>query len=190
MSTLLYALGAGPVPANQKVVRSTTEYVEQDARPAVASDPPDWNEKETDPNPNLGLENRQVASFWVEREKYAPSWAGEATSITDDQASLNRRQAVQGTAASREMQGMFGHGTVAYAIGIEPYIRDNAAFGTDYFAATERGIQEDVRQYLNPPPGQDRDAISATAGAAKDSARDASSAGLYQSWYAAAIGAH
>lgn len=190
MSTLLYALDRGPIPANEQVVRSTTEYVDDNKPAAEMPEAPEFEEVMTDPDPGLGMVNRQLASHWVQTEKYAPSWAKEATSITDDQASLNRRQAVQGTAAARELAGQFGHGTMAYALGIEPVLRDGAAYGTEYFAADERGIQEDVRVYLNPAPGSDRDSVSAVAGAAKLAARDAGSAGLYEAWYSKIVGAH
>lgn len=190
MSTLLYALDRGPIPANEQIVRSTTEYVNDNKPAAEMPDAPSFNEVETDPDPGLGLNQRQLASHWVERDKYAPGWAGEATSITNDLASLNRRQAVQGTAASREMAGQFGHGTMAYALGIEPVLRDGAAYGTDYFAVDARGVQEDVRVYLNPAPGSDRDSVSAVGGAAKDYARDAATAGMYAQWYSKIVGAH
>lgn len=190
MSTLLYGLMRGPVPADEQTVRSTTEYVDVEREPAATPDVPEFNEVETDGNPDLGMVNRTLASHWVERDKYAPSWAGQATSITDGEASRNRRQASDGTAAGRELDGQFGHGTMSYAVGIEPVLREGAAFGTDYFTAHERGIQQDVRPYLNPALGDDRQSVSAVAGAAKTSARDAAAAGWYSTWYENMVGVH
>lgn len=188
MSTLFYAQMREPVPADESVVRSTTAPVEPDAPPAEMQGPPEFNEVETDPNPHLGMVTRQVASDWHPSERYAPGWAGTANP-TESNAIVNRQIDSSGTAAAREMAGHQGHGTMAYAVGIEPVIRDGAVFGADYFAAGERPIQETAGADMQPAPGMDRDAVSAAAGKAKTDARDANAAGLYQAWYAAMVGA-
>jgi hypothetical protein len=187
MSTLLYGMYRESVPPEENVVRATTAVVEKDAPPAEAAGPPEWNERETDPNPDLGMVNRQVASDWHASEKYAPSWAATANP-TSSFTYINERQDRVGTAAAREMAGEFGHGTMAYAIGIEPTLRDGAAFGADYFAVDERGAQETAGLYMQAAPGLDRDAVTAAAAAAESNSRDATAASVYKQWYAATIG--
>jgi len=187
MSTLLYGIGRAPVPADEAEVRSTVTPSTPDAPAAEAAGAPDWNEVETDPTPHTGLATRQVASDWHESEKYAPGWASTANP-TESFASVNSRIDSAGTAAAREMAGQFGHGTMGFAVGIEPVLRDGAAFGADYFAVDERGAQEGIENQLSAPLGVDRDDVSAQAAMAKGAARDATAASTYAAWYAAVAG--
>lgn len=176
------------VPADEAKVRATTAPVEVDAPPAEAESDPEFNAVETDPNPNLGgLATRQVASDWHETEKYSPGWAAQATAPHD--AIVNEQVATSGTAASREMAGQFGHGTMSYAVGIEPTIRDGAAFGNDYFAADKRDIQEnegDAVRGVQPTQGQDRDDIAGVSAYGNAAARDATN--NMAEWYAGMMG--
>lgn len=187
MSTLLYGLQRAPVPADEAEVRSTVDPSVPDAPPAEAAGPPEWNEVETDPNPHNGLATRQVASDWHQPEKYAPGWAEQAN-VTPSFATVNARQAQVGTAAAREMAGEFGHGTAAFAIGIEPTVRDGGSFGADYFAAEDRGAQDGIPNQMSLAPGVDHDDVSATAAAAMGASRDATAASTYAAWYSAVAG--
>lgn len=188
MSTLLYSLNRNAVPADENKLRSTADPVDEDAPAAEASGAPEWNERETDPNPNLtGLVNRQVASDWHAVEKYSPAWAAYANP-TASFAEVNGKMDAVGTAAAREMRGEQGHGTMAYAVGIEPTLRDGSVFGADYFAVNEKGAQENVTNYMSVAPGLDHDHVAATAGAAKGAARDAAASSQYGAWYSAMMG--
>lgn len=184
MSTLFWGQYRESIPTDEKLVRSTTEYVDVNAPAAEADGAPEFNEFEADPNPALGMVTRQVASDWHESEKYAPSW-GDRSNPSDSFAYVNRKVDSDGTAAAREMNGEFGHGTMAYAVGIEPVIREAGAFGADYFAVDPRLIQETAGNYMLPDAAQDHDAVSATANAAVRNAKDAGAAGQYASWWSA-----
>lgn len=184
MSTLFYGQFRRPVPTDENVVRATTEAVDPNAPPAEMEGAPEFNEVETDPNPNIGLENRQLASDWHASQQYPPSWASRANP-TESFAYVNERIDKVGTAAQREMSGQFGHGTMAFAYGIEPVIREGGQFGADYFAVDPRLIQEAAGSYMMPELGQDHDAVSATAGEAVRDAKNAGASGQYAAWYSA-----
>lgn len=166
------------VPLDEAKVRATTAPVIVDAPPAEAVDAPEFNEFESDQNPNLGgLSFRNLASDWHESEQYAPFWADNATRQHD--IIINEQVAKSGTAAAREMSGQFGHGTMAYAVGIEPTIRSGGAFGNDYFAANKADINElsaetAGRRGVTPTPGRDREQIAGAAAYGGQAARKAS----------------
>ena len=183
MSTLFIGQYRDTVPTDENMVRSTTEYVEPNAPAAEMQGPPEFNEVETDPNPNLGMVTRTVASDWHATEKYAPGWA-ETANPTSSFGYVNEKVDKDGTAATREMAGEFGHGTMAFAIGIEPVIREAGQYGADYFAVDPRLIQDTAGDYMMPDASADHDAVSATAGQAVRNAREAGAAGQYASWYA------
>lgn len=187
MSTLIYGLGRGPVPGDEASVRSTVDPSTPDAPPAEAQHAPEWNERVTDPAPHNGLATRQVASDWHESQQYRPGWAG-LSNPTASFASVNSRIDADGTAAARELAGAQGHGTMAYAVGIEPVLREGNRFGADYFAVDRPSIQEGIPDQMSLAPGVDHDATGAVAGAAKGAARDATAASTYEAWYAAVTG--
>lgn len=175
------------VPLDEAKVRATTAPVVVDAPPAEADKAPEFNSVETDTNPMLGgLSPRQLASDWHESEQYAPSWAGNATLRHD--AIVNETIASKGTAAEREMAGQQGHGTMAYAVGIEPVIRSGGAFGNEYFAANRADIQEPAsataeQRGVTPIPGTDREDIARAAAYGNVASRDAAASN-----YAAFLG--
>lgn len=187
MSTLLYGMDRAPVPVDESAVRSTVDPSTPDAPPAEAAAAPDFNQVETDPNPHNGLATRQVASDWHASERYAPSWADRANP-TASFAEVNSRIDSTGTAAARELAGEQGHGTMAYAVGIEPVLREGGAFGADYFAVDPRGAMEGIGDEMSLAPGVDHDVTGAVAGAAKSAARDATAASTYAAWYAQVAG--
>jgi hypothetical protein len=184
MSTLFWGQNRDAIPADENVVRRTTDPVRTDAPAAEMEGRPEYNETETDANPDLGMVNRQVASDWNATTKYSPSWAGTANP-TESFAYVNSRIDSVGTAAEREMRGEQGHGTMAFAVGVEPVIREGGQFGADYFAVDPRLIQEAAGDYMIPDASQDHDSVSATAGQAVRNAKDAGAAGQYAAWYGA-----
>lgn len=188
MSTLLFGMSRENIPVEERTVRATTEVLHVDSPPAEAADSPDWNERETDPNPDLsGIPSRQVASDWHESQKYPANWAS-AADITPGIAYINSRQSSVGTAAQRELTDQQGHGTMAYAVGIEPVLRDGAVFGADYFAIDERSIQDGIPDQMERPLGADREAIGRIANAANVASRDAAAASLYSEFYRSMTG--
>lgn len=174
------------VPLDEAKVRATTGPVEKDAPPAEMENAPDFNEVDTDSNPNLyGLAARQVASDWHESEQFTPWYAAGATAEHNE--IINRQVATSGTAAAREMAGQQGPGTIGYAVGIEPVIRDGGAFGADYFAADKRDIQDPVIETgtgrgVQPAINRDRDKIAGMAAYGNQAARDANN--NMSDWYA------
>lgn len=186
MTSLMFGtMGNFGIPADEKVVRSTATPVQQDAPPAMESDAPQWNEiAETDPNPNLGMVNRTVASHWVEGEQYPPFWGPSV----DDQANHNyiidRQVSSSGTAAAREASGEFGHGTAKYAVGIEPVkdLTDGGKMGNEYFAAGKPDIQSTMGDEMSIPPGYDQMTMARANAAGKENAR-AASGSLYDAWW-------
>lgn len=187
MSTLLYGLQRAPIPTDEAEVRSTVTESVPDAPPAEAAGAPEFNEVETDTSTHTGLVTRQVASDWHQPEKYAPSWADRANP-TASFASVNGRIDSDGTAAAREMAGQFGHGTMGYAVGIEPVIRDGGQYGADYFAVDRPDLQDGMGNQMSLAPGIDHDTTGAVAGAAKAATRDATAASTYAAWYAEVAG--
>lgn len=187
MSTLFWGQYRENIPVQEKLVRSTTEAIQVDGPAAEMEGAPQFNEVETDANPSLGMVTRQLASDWHASEQYVPSWANRSNP-TSSFGYVNEKVDSDGTAARREMTGEFGHGTMGYAIGIEPVIREGGQFGADYFAVDPRLIQETAGDYMGVVSTQDHDAISATAGQAVRNAKDAGAAGQYASWYAAFMG--
>jgi hypothetical protein len=170
-------------PADENVVRRTTFVVHNDEPPAEAKGAPEWNDQETDPNPELGMVNRQVASDWHQPEQYTPFWNGLVDGADEHNGIVDRQVSTSGTAAAREAEGQFGHGTAAYAIGIEPVLRDGGALGNDYFLANNPPIQDVSGNYMSPALGIDRDTIAGISGYGHDASRDASAASISQSLY-------
>lgn len=173
MSTVLFFGQSSGGDADRNAVRSTTHPVQQDIPAAEQKDAPEFNEFESDPNPDIGLGPRQLASDWHETEKYAPFWIGEDKV---DREVIDRKIATSGTAAAREAAGQFGHGTMGYAYGIEPVIRDGAEFGADYFAANKQGgfNSHSTSDTGVQPVDVNQDDLRGITAYGKDAARDAS----------------
>jgi len=185
--TNAWFLGAAQsVPQRESSVRSTVEPLRDDNITAEAQKPPDWNENDTDESGELvGLAPRVVGSDTRDRETYQPWWARLATvnhnEITDNQV------ASSGTAAAREIAGEQGHGTMQYAIGIEPQIRDGAAFGNDFFVFDQVGIQDGAGEYMTPNDINNW-AHSVQQSQAASASREAYMSTLYANFLAGGVG--
>lgn len=186
MTSLYFGMLRDGVPADEKVVRSTTEVYERDAPAAMQENPPEFQEVETDDNPNLGMVNRQLASVWTPSQKSIPPWLAETDSQTEHNAIVDRQVATSGTAAAREARGEWGHGTMAYAIGIEPVgdLRDGGKMSNEYFVRTDRDIQETSdNTMMSVPPGYDQSVKGRVAAEGKVGARESAQASAYDTYW-------
>jgi hypothetical protein len=177
------------VPASQNAVRRNTAPVDNHEAPSEQSHAPEPNDVRTDNDPNLGLVNTQLASVWHEPEQYAPSWAPVVDNNHLQNDIVDRQVGSSGTAAQREMAGQFGHGTMGYAIGIEPVytLTDAGGLGNDYFVRNERNVQDTMGREMSTPPGYDQDTSGRVAAAGEVNAREAS-ASAYNAFYSAVTG--
>jgi hypothetical protein len=166
------------MPQDQTSVRSTIEPVRTDG-PAELNEAPEWNEFNADTSGALtGISHRTLGSDVHESKQYKPFWswlAGQNHNvIIDDQISES------GTAAAREEAGVQGHGTMEYAVGIEPVIRPGAAFSTDYFTSNPLEVQEGSGDYMTTPVVDNQWAAVAQQIAVSRSRK--SYAGLYENF--------
>jgi hypothetical protein len=186
MTSLMFGtLNTIGVPADEEVVRSTATPVEMDAPAAMQEDMPVQSEVETDHNPHLGMVNRQLASKWTEGQQSVPS---EIPTYTEENASnqiINAQVATSGTAAAREAAGIRGHGTLSYAVGIEPVgdLQDGHHMGNDYFTTNKRVIQDGMRKDMTVPPGTDQSTKGAVAALGKENARKAATMAAYNAFW-------
>lgn len=174
----MFLLGmAAPVEVEESQVRSTVQPVRH-SDPAELTHPPDWNEFNADDNGDLtGLSPRQLSSDTIESVQHAPFDIDLSTQ--NHNAIIDNQVATSGTAAQREAAGERGHGTMQYALGIEPVIREGAAFGSDMFLAFDRGANEDAGMYMTPDGTNNSWASFAAAEAAERSSRQAAQNGMY-----------
>lgn len=184
MNLFMGAVNYGGVPADEQVVRSTATPVVPDAPAAMAQHAPDRNQVETDPNPLLGMSGRQLASTWHQPEKYAPAWASEVDDAHLHNDIVNRQVSSSGTAAQRELAGQFGHGTAAYAEGIEPVadLIDGGSMTNNYFAADPHHANpnsEPSARGVQPANGLDRAAVSNASKAGQAASRKAAEQSAY-----------
>ena len=180
VSLFLGSVNWSGVPADEKVVRSTTQPVYLDKPAAMADDMPVQQEYDSDSDPALGMNTRQLASHWVEGEAGTPPYIHNED-LTASQASINRQVASSGTAASREEAGKV-RPPLSYAVGIEPVSDLNGAkFGNEYFVREPRDIQETMDAQMTIPPDHQNNAQLSQQG--KDNARDAATAGLYRAFW-------
>jgi hypothetical protein len=189
-TTLILANMRHEVPADEVTVRSNTYVTHNDASPAEQQGPPEFNEVETDPDPTIGMEQRNMASMWVEGEQYTPFWASnEVETNKAINTRVNDTIASSGTAAARELSGEFGHGTAKYAVGIEPVqdLQGHGGYGADYFTFDKPTAQEYAGDYMTSPI-VDRDVQIAVSQAGRNSSRDASVGSYEGQWYAAIVG--
>jgi len=185
MTSLIYgAVSASGVPADEKTVRSTTAPVDVTAPPAAQDHTPERGLIETDTNPQLGMVNRQLASPWTEGVRDVPAWIPEVDAGTDHNAIVNRQVSSSGTAAQREASGVTNK-NLSYAIGIEPVADrvSNGSFGEQYFVRNERNIQATMNNEMSVPPGYDVANRGEITALGKTDARNASMAGIYDTFW-------
>jgi hypothetical protein len=186
MTSLFFGnLSSIGVPADEKVVRSTATPVDIDAPPAMQNDMPEMSEVETDPNPTLGMVNRQKSSKWIDRFRSRPEWIPEVSAGTAANSIINEQVSSSGFAASQEAAGNWGHGTMPAAIGIEPVgdLREGGKMGNEYFVVNEKDIQEGMTDSMTLPPGSDQDTKGRVAATGKVNARQAAMAGMYNTFW-------
>lgn len=186
MTSLFFGqLSSIGVPADEKVVRTTAVPVEHDAPAAMQTDMPQPQEVETDKNPNLGLVNRQLASRWFPRLFARPSWKEEVDAGYLHNAIIDRQVSSSGTAAAREADGEWGHGTMPYAVGIEPTgdLTDGGKLGNEYFKTNDHDIQETMGREMTVPPGYDADTSAKVSALGKVDARKAAMAATYNAFW-------
>lgn len=172
------------VPASEEVVRNTATPVEHDAPAAVQDDMPEPGEVETDPNPDLGMVNRQLASAWTEGQ-HTTHQPGVVAMQTASEQIINDQVATSGLAASREASGQTRK-TLAYAVGIEPVndLVDGHKLTNNYFVRNERNVQDTMVPSMTVPPGMGNPGIleNIAAAGARD-ARDASQSSVYNNFW-------
>lgn len=172
------------VPADEAVIRSTATPVDINAPAAMQDDMPEMEEVETDPNPNLGMVNRQLASKWHEPESSVPDWIPNVDASNQHNDIVNRQVSSSGFSAGQEAAGNWGHGTMGYAVGIEPVgdLREGGKMGNEYFKVNERPIQETAGNEMSVPPGYDHSALRSLSQTGKNNARDAATSAYDDYW--------
>lgn len=179
MTNAWFLGAANSVPQDEAVVRSTIEPIRDDGESAELQSAPEWNAREFDNSGELtGLSHRMKGSDTRDTEKFTPWWL--PLSQVDYSGLIDGQVSSSGTAAARESAGQAGHGTMQYAIGLEPEIRDGGRFGNDYFVSAPLDIQEGAGHYMSPPD-QDNWLSSLAQDTAEQNSRKAYQASLYQS---------
>lgn len=143
MSFLVWQQATPPLhrgsDAELDAARDTDVAVVPDEPEAMEDAPPEFGAPaEVDPRVRLGLATRSTASFVVPTEKYAwgiPTEQGQVAGDAIPDA---------GTASAREKAGDFGHGSMMYAVGIDPSIGAAPSFGFEYFVVHDRDINENA----------------------------------------------
>lgn len=172
------------VPADEKVVRNTATPVQVDAPPAMQDDMPEMGELETDPNPLLGMSPRQMASKWFEGEQSPPPQKGLVDNNYQHNEIVDRQVSSSGTAAAREASGEWGHGTLSYAVGIEPVgdLREGGKMGNEYFVRDDVALQQGMTNQMEPANPADRNTVGAVDALGKANARAAAAAAYNVFW--------
>src|SRR3954465_8893937 len=101
-SLFLGFVNYGGVPADEKTVRNTATPVDMNKPAAMMEDQPTMSEVETDSDPNLGMDPRQLASKWNEGKAGSPAWIPTTAEQNESNQIINRQVATSGTAAARE----------------------------------------------------------------------------------------
>lgn len=184
MPSLYYGMikGAG-VPADEDTVRSAIVY-ERDAPAAMQPHQPSMSEVETDPNPHLGLDPRQLASYWVQgQEGTDPNTLMRADSTASSFDVIDNQVASSGFAAHQEAAGK-SNPNLSYAVGIEPVrdLSEGGKFGNEYFVRHDRDVQETMGNYMTVPPGYDSPGVRGVAQQAYQE-RTREAANPYAEWW-------
>lgn len=182
MNMFYGVLSSSGVPADEQEVRATTETIDVAEPAAVMQEAPTTGKLETDSGNGIsGIHNHQLASQWIAGEKFVPSWIGKAESDATNSVIIDGQVATSGTAAAREASGQFGHGSMSYAVGIEPVqgLSPGGVFGENYFAVDKPAIQSTMGSYMSQPPGYDKQVTALVSDTTKRNARYAQQATLY-----------
>jgi hypothetical protein len=179
-----------PVPADENTVRNTATPVYKADPPATMPDVPDLNEFETDPNPHLGMVERNLSSHIVPTQKYAPPWRALTDMNHEYTDRIDSTIGTVGLAPSREAGGEFGHGTMQVQIAIDPVqdLSGAGGFTNDYFLRHYRPIQETMPVSVQPPPNYDATTAGMVGAAGKQASRDATAASQYDTFYRTVTG--
>jgi hypothetical protein len=173
------------VPADEAVVRRTAVPVDVNAPAAEQDDMPEQQEIETDPNPDLGMSSRQLASHWIEGSR-AVTHTEPYDIQNDANQRVNDQVASSGTAARRELNGDT-HKNLSYAVGIEPVsdLADpNHKMGNTYFVRNERDVQQGMGDYMTVPPVMGNPGVQENLSqAGKDAARQAAQSSVYDAFW-------
>jgi hypothetical protein len=171
------------VPADEKVVRNTATPVVPDKPAAMQDDMPMMGEYDTDSDPNLGMDPRQLASKWSEGQRSTPAWIPEVAETTQSTTIINEQVSTSGTAASREQAGVTNK-NLSYAVGIEPVgdLREGGKMGNDYFVRNEREVQATMDASMTMPMGYDQRTTMLVENQGKTNARDAQAAAYNAFW--------
>lgn len=172
------------VPADEATVRSTATPYYRDSPPAEQDSTPDPGEFVSDPNPNLGLAPRQMASKWHEGERVAHQDDIVATQNVSNQV-IAQQVSTSGTAASRESSGVT-HKNLSYAEGIEPVFDlgdPNHKMGNTYFVREPRNVQDTTNPSMSVPPDYDHSLQGNISAYGKVGVRDAAQSAVYNTWW-------
>lgn len=186
MTSLFFGVLRDGTPADEKVVRATAVPYDVDKPAAMQDSMPDRGEVANDPDPNLGMVDRQKGSLWIQGIRNAPFWRKNVDSSMQHNLIVDQQVSTAGTAASREAQGEWGHPSASYAVGIEPVgdLTDGGKMGNEYFKAVDKEIQETADPtMMSVPPGYDQSVKGRVAAEGKVEARKAATAALYNAYW-------
>lgn len=184
MSSLLYQ-GAYATGLSEDEAQSTLEPIRDDPSEAELSSAPEFNAVESDDSGELvGLSPRVVGSHTHPSSDGKPfdSETLDLASATHNEL-IDKQVASSGTAASREVAGARGHGSIWWEEGIEPLNPANV-YGNDYFLAQSLSANEGSGLYMNPPD-EDNWAQQVVANRAESASRDAYMSTQYANFFGA-----
>ena len=183
MSTLLYSWG--PVQRDEAVIRSTTNVIDNDAPSATETASPGFNELENDKSEAGGLTPNQLSSHIEPSQRYVPAIGNASEDLFTD---VNKQVSSSGTAAQREAQGHWGHGTYLAVEGIEPTIVDGQQFKEEYFSAYRPLAPNGSSTDFMLPVIDDPSTNARMALLGRRRAQRARMASAYTAFYAAQVG--
>lgn len=174
------------VPISEEVARSTVEPItDPDLTAEAPPDTPEYNQFINDPTIQPGISVHQAGSYWNENQR-GPNTDTAAVSRLFN-AAIDIQVSSAGRAATIEATEVYGHGTMPWAEGIEPVIREGAEYGEDYFSAGKPAIQQTTGDYMSQPDSLgtlvDPDWTAVAAADAASRSREASRATLFDAWY-------
>jgi hypothetical protein len=182
MTNAWFLGGMHSVPQTENEVRSTVEPIREDTSTSEQTHSPDWNEFDSDESGELvGLSPRVAGSDTRDSEQSQPFWLERAGELHNPR--IDKQVSSSGTAAKREEAGESGPGTMQYALGIEPVVREGASFGNTMFLSNELLAQDGAGEYMAPYAGDAWNNAS-QADLAAAASRQAYQSTLYQNFLA------